>query len=329
MTIRYLDMAQFYDRAQAFDAMVAKTPGIDTFCSSTAWILSAYEAFSPEYETWLMESEHGFVALVQSHHERLGQFRQPLEASWCLASPFVGEDTNALVQDFMQASLTGERNWDLLFLSGLERDGALYNSLIERFSGMFFVGVGPPVVRFVASLDGGVEGFLSRRASKFRANLRRLDRRATDANFEKTYISSAQGPLPWEAIYDRILAIETNSWKGQSGTGILDAPMQLFYKKMLPRLNQTGMLRVLFITKDGEDVAFVFGGVFCNRYRGLQISFNNDYRSFSPGNLAQYWMIQHLIEEGVEAYDLGSELEYKRRWAEQRHETVSLVIRSW
>lgn len=327
--MHHLTLGAFYAQAEHFDSLVSQTPQIDRFCSSTAWVLSAYEAFSPDYETWIMHGDHGYVALVQSYHERLGQFRQPFEASWCLASPFIGPEPRALVQEFVRESLIGNRQWDLLFLSGIQRDGLVYQNLVECFSGMFFVGVGPPVVRYVASLDGQMDGFLSRRSTKFRANLRRLDRRANEQRLHATYLSSADGPLPWESLYQRILAIESTSWKGQSGTGIIDEPMQVFYQKMLPRLNETGRLRILFISDEGHDVAFVFGGVFDDTYRGLQLSFDDNYKHLSPGNLAQLWMIRELVEEGIARYDLGSELDYKRNWAEIQHETISLVVRSW
>lgn len=314
---------------EAFDACVAKTPEIDQFCSSSAWAFSAYEAFSPDYETFISKSDLGYVALAQSTHDRLGRFRQPLEASWCLASPFVGPDPKGLMDQFARACLVDKHTWDLLFLSGIEKDGVLYKNIIECFSGLFFVGVGPPVGRFVANLEDGLDGFLSRRSSKFRANLRRIDRRASEQELTWTFLSSADEALDWERVYQRILDIEARSWKGLSDTGIIDESMQTFYRYMMPRLNETGRLRVLFIHQGEQDVAFVFGGVFNGGYRGLQLSFDADFASSSAGNLAQYWMIQRLIEEGVSSYDLGSELEYKQNWAETRHETTSLVIRGW
>lgn len=328
-TPRLISFDELNAQAREFDACVAQTPEVDQFCSSSAWTFSAYEAFSPHYETHISQSDLGYVALTQSTHNRLGRFRQPLEASWCLASPFVGADQKALIDEFARDCLVDKHRWDLLFLSGIKQHGVLYENIIECFSGLFFIGVGPPVVRFASSLEGGLDGFLGRRSAKFRANLRRIDRRAHERDLTSTYLSSVRGPLEWEVVYQRILNIESRSWKGLSDTGIVDESMQTFYRFMIPRLNQTGRLRVLFISQGDHDVAFVFGGVFNGTYRGLQLSFDADYASSSAGNLAQYWMIQHLVDEGVSSYDLGSELEYKQKWAERRDETISLVIRGW
>lgn len=331
MALELISIEDLERERRRFDEQIARSPSIDRFCSSSAWVLSAYEAFSPDYKTWIGRDDQGagYVALVESYHERLGRFRQPLEASWCLANPFAGADQARLVQSFAKACLAGHRDWDLLFLSGIKRDGTLYHSLIEHFSGLFFVGVGPPVTRFIASLEGGLDGFLSRRAPKMRANLRRIDRRASEQGLTPVYYNAQDGELDWQALYERILAVERQSWKGLSGTGIIDVPMQQFYRSMLPRLNAQGALRVMFIERDGQDIAFIFGAVFDGQYRGLQVSFRDEDRHHSPGNLAQLWMIRWLCEQGVARYDLGSELEYKRTWAEEAMETISLVIRPW
>ena len=85
--------------AEHFDA-VRKTPGIDKFCSTLDWTLPAHEAFIPDHPLYLLESEHGFVNLAGGFNPRIGRYLQPLEASWCLASPFAGEQVGPLLRDF-------------------------------------------------------------------------------------------------------------------------------------------------------------------------------------------------------------------------------------
>lgn len=322
-----LTLQGFEQSREDYDREVARTPEIDRFCSSSAWVLSAHAAFAPEFSTWILRSEHGYVALAQSYHERLGRFRQPLEASWCLASPFAGEQVVTLAQEFARMCARGPRDWDLLFLAGIARDSALYRALVEGFGGLYFVGVGPPAARYIASLEGGVDGFMSRRSAKFRANLRRIERNAAAQGVTVEHLREWPDPEGWRDLYRRVLAVEARSWKGRSGTGIMDVPMQTFYRYMLPRLCQQGTLRALFLRRDGRDLAFVFGGVFAGVYRGLQVSFDDEARDLSLGNLAQLAMITALCDEGVSAYDLGSELEYKKNWAESLFETVSVVVR--
>jgi hypothetical protein len=326
--VERLTYEELREEADAFDARVSRTPDVDVFCSSSPWVFSARDAFAPEFDDWIARSEHGYVALIEGKHERLGRFRQAFEASWCLACPFAGRDVRALAEEFVRVSVREESEWDLLFLSGITQRSALYEGIVESFAPRFFVGLGPSVGRYVASLDGGVDGFLSRRSSKMRANLRRLRRRADEQGVKVRYVSRFE-PGEWEGLYEEILAIERRSWKGKAESGIVDGNMQRFYREMLPRLERKGALRVLFLEQAGEPFAFVFGGVLGETYRGLQLSFDEDFKGLSPGNLAQVELIERLCEEGVGRYDLGSELDYKASWAEERVETVSLIIRRW
>ena len=326
-----LSFEAFGQRASEFDRCVRCSPELDIFCSSSPWVLSAVEAFDQiEFTPYLWESEEGFVALCQGFHPRIGTFRQPLESSWCLASPFAGPRPAELVAGLAsQVARADDGPWDLLFLSGLTEGSEAYKAVISEFGRRHFVGVGPLVARYRASLEGGVEGYLGRRSSKFRANLRRIERRGADQGVTLEVVGVGETGLDWAALYQRILAVEDLSWKGQQGTGIADPAMRRFYRQMVPRLGVQGNLRVVFLRHEGFDVGYIFGGVAQDTYRGLQVSFDADYRHLSLGNLAQFKMVQLLCEEGIKVYDLGSELQYKAQWAEQRVETLSLVVRPW
>lgn len=328
--MRALDITELDAESHAFDELAGQTPDIDHFCSTTQWIIPAYEAFGRgTFSPWIRSGASGYVAMMQGWHERLGTFRQPLEASWCLASPLIGAEPLAMVEELFEECAEEPRaSWNLLFLSGLTRNSAVYHGLVGRFSKKFFVGAGPPVTRYRASLEGGAEGFLARRSSKFRANLRRIERRAQEGGVTVERCTQ-EGGAHWEQLYERILDVEDRSWKGRSRSGIRDSAMLRFYEVMLPRLVARDALRVVFLRRDEEDVAFVFGAVWQGLYRGLQVSFDDDCRDLSPGNMAQVAMIRWLGEEGVQWYDLGSELEYKKLWAETCVETLPLVIRRW
>jgi hypothetical protein len=316
---------QLRSRADEHMQAVAATPGIDKFCSSLDWTLPAYEAFIPEHPLFLKASECGFVTMSRGFNPRIGRYLQPLEAAWCLASPFVGRDLDGLLEGFAQALSEPGVPWDLLYLSGIPPEGPLYEAILRAFGRRHRLGVGHETRRFVADIHDGMDAFLARRGSKTRHNLRRIARKAEEAGITYEYICAVE-PQDVEALYARILRIEERSWKGQAGTGILAGGMHEFYGLMLPRLARRGALRVVFARRDEQDLAFIFGGLFDDTYRGLQVSFDDRMREWSPGNLMQLAMIERLMEEGLCRYDLGSELEYKTKWAEQVHVTTTLWV---
>lgn len=56
------------------------------------------------------------------------------------------------------------------------------------------------------------------------------------------------------------------------------------------------------------------------------MSYDTSMTSMGAGNLVQFELIQALGEEDVEYYDLGLDMNYKRRWAEARLEFVNLLV---
>lgn len=320
-----LTIYQLRSQAEAHYRAVAATPGIDKFCSSLDWLLPAHEAFIPDHPLHLRMSDSGFVTLARGFNPRIGRYLQPLEASWCLASPFVGTNIESLVEEFADECESRLVDWDLLYLSGIPPDSVLFRQVVRAFGLRHRIGLGHRTNRYIASLEGGLDAYLARRRPKFRANLRRSERHAIDAGITYEVVRDADEQT-CVALYDRILAVEEHSWKGKSGTGILDGGMNTFYRIMLPRLARRGGLRVLFARQGERDIAFVFGGLFDGTYRGLQLSFDQDLERLSLGNLVQLEMIRALADEGIVLYDLGSELDYKSRWAETRLETVTLWV---
>lgn len=317
-----LSFEQFDECAAAFDDTVLKTEEIDRFCSSSAWIRPAQIAFVDDTSPMILRSDNGWAALM-TMPTVLGRTLVPLECTWGLASPILGVRPSVVVTELHQVLHRKERDWQALYLPGLKRGGAAFTALLHRFALGYRIGLGRETIRHVASLDGGFEGWMSRRSARFRKNMRRVERNATAYRFRPERVGGDRV----KEIYAQIVAIERRSWKGRSGNGIDQGRMNRFYGEMLPRLASRDGLRVIFAEREGEDVGFVFGGLFGDTYRGLQMSFDDEHRVDSVGNLLQLASIRQLADEGVALYDLGSEMAYKQRWAEERQQTIPLVIR--
>jgi hypothetical protein len=325
--MRELTAEEFREVSRAYDQAVAQTAQIDRFCSSSPWILAAHEAFLPDHAYWIHQCEWGFAALARGTDPHLGVYLHPLEASWALACPLVGEDASRLTRRFVELCRTTSLPWNLLFLSGIAAESTHFRELVHGFRHGYSLGLGSTSLRRIADLEGGLEGFYRRRTPKFRANLRRARRRALDTGIAYEFLSPGPDRQSGLELFERALAIEQNSWKARADTGIIDGPMKVFYRTMLPMLERTETSRFLFVTLDGVDIAYAFGAVFDDSFRGLQMSYDDAYREHTPGSLAQLALIERLCEEGIRSYDLGSDMEYKRNWAEEGLSTVALIVR--
>jgi CelD/BcsL family acetyltransferase involved in cellulose biosynthesis len=312
--------------AARFDALVAACEDIDHFCSSTDWILPAARALMPAREPFLRRGDHGYAALMRSRHPAGFHCLEPLEAMWGLGCPLVGIEPGRLVREFAAAAARDARR-DVLVLCGLVPNSPLFTTLAYALDRRYHVHLGPAARRYTADLSGGYDAFLGRRSANLRKSLKQARRRAAEAGIAFVPHQLGSHGVDVEALvaYERVLMVERRSWKGRMGTGIVDGAMNGFYRLMVRRLIARGALRLTFAVHEGRDVAYVLGAVLGDTYRGLQASFDDDYARLSLGSLMHDRQIEALAAEDVRAYDLGSEVEYKKRWGEEGLETVTMV----
>lgn len=322
--MRRLTWEAFERRASMFDALVGRAAYLDRFCSSTAWIVPAHEALMPPRDPWLFADDTGTIAMAIGRHREGFRYAEPLEASWGLACPIVAADPAAASGWFVDHCARRVGDWDVIVVCGVLDDAPLHAALVRALAARWRVQLSTTTERHVASLAGGLDGFLARRSRSLRRSLRRAARAARDAGIE---IVAATGDP--HAVYERILAVERRTWKGRAGTGIVDGAMQAFYRAMVARLAAIGALRVMIARGDGRDVAYILGGVIDGRYRGLQFGYDVACRRWGLGALCQHAQIRALCDEGVAEYDLGTTGgDYKRRWAERiEASTTMLVVR--
>jgi hypothetical protein len=310
--------------ADDFDREVAETPAIDRFCSSSAWILAAGAALMPPRSPFTFRGHAGYFAAMRGVHPAGFPYIEPLELAWGLAAPLIGGDPSPLVDEVV-ALLASRRDWQLAILAGMTVTGPQRRALDATLPTRWERRRGQPTVRHVASLEGGVDGFLSRRSRDLRKSLRRAERAANVAGvtFEPARVTD---PRQAEALYARIQAVEARSWKSHEGVGIHAGPMRAFYGAMLPRLCALGQQRTIFARAGDCDIGYILGAVMGDEYRGLQFSYDDDHAMLGIGSLLQVRQVHELVAEGVARYDLGTEMEYKRRWAEEIMETEMLVL---
>jgi hypothetical protein len=283
------------------------------------WALSAHRAFSPTRPFEGVVVDGSYITLAENQHPHGFWYLEPLEAQWGLQCPLLGKDPDVLAEAMEDLFHKGLHRWLCVILSGIIPDTPLYESVRRRFAAR----AQPGMSRYVASLDGGIDGYLARRSRNQRKSITSATRAA-----QKTGIAFVDGSLdPPDQAFQRMLDVEKRSWKGDEDTGLLEQPMQTFCRVMLERLQKNRRLELLFAQKDGQDMGYIFGAVFGSRYRGLQFSYVEATRDIALGSAMQFYQIQKLCEQGVAEYDLGSTSpHYKTRWAEREIQSVVMIL---
>ncbi len=304
--------------AGLWDAAVDATPGADPFCSASPWAFSAAHSF-PEAEPPVVVSDGHSCCGMRRTDTPEGRLLVGLDPIWGFATPVVGDPVTA-------ARLLGVRlgldDHDIAVVTGQHAESPMTAALVHVLGDDHRLLQGPPELRLRADLAGGADAWFGRRSPRFRQRLRRLRRDATDIEIVDLSF------LDPDAAVDRIVAIEHRGWKGREETGLANPAMAEFYRRMLWRLAAADAIRLLIATRDGVDVGFVLGGVRGSTYRGLQLSYVEDVADRGVGHLLQWAQIECLDGLGVETYDLGMEMDYKRRWADRIDETFAVLITS-
>ncbi|MGC6487925.1 MAG: GNAT family N-acetyltransferase [Planctomycetota bacterium] len=291
----------------------------DPFCCRTEWQLSFQEAIAPDRALELRVE--GDSAVLFARRARRGvPMLEPIDNSWMFGSTLLGPQAVPML-----AELIARRPGCVVVLSGLLTGGGRVRELLRAFGAGHELLLVKSETACIASLDGGLDGYLSRRSAKLRRGLRSASRRAADrgVSFER---HAPTTEAACDAVYARVLAVERRSWKGIGRCGMAESPSREFYHVMLRRLCAARGGRVMFATHDGEDIGFILGCVGSGVYRGQQFSFVDTWRPDSIGNLLQLEQLRWLCDEGVARYDMGPLMDYKRSWTEthQRFDAVAM-----
>ncbi len=333
-------MARSFDEVveseRAFEDAVRDSADLDVFCSGHAFSVSAFAGLLPGRESRAYEvGGAGWLAFARRHASLFGdpeprELWEPYEAMWGLGCPVVGGDVEQLGRALAEV-LHHEAPAATVLCCGLRAGSRRTAAIATALAPTHRLIQGSPTIRQVASLDGGLDGFLARRSARFRANIRRALRDAARRGLahERHALTEVDAP----AFYARAVAIDDRSWKGRASAGLRATGLHDFYERMLPLLARRGALRMHFLvdsTPQGPvDVAYLFGGLAPGAtgrtFRGLQFAFVEGNEDKSLGNLAQYHAVAALCDEGVERYDLGTLVDYKRHWGELADETMSLI----
>lgn len=297
---------------------------IDRYCSSPFWGIPLCAAFQDDGDIFVYRAAEDHFAVFCERQVKGGVLILPADGMWLLGTPIMSNQPTAFFKELVRywAANPHPAGVRQILIGGLYEQSSLLRSNFWKPLGGWEL---DDSQRMVASLDGGLDGFLSRRSRNFRSRLRRTVKAAEQDQLIVEPMEKSPSEGDCRVILERIFAIESRCWKGQKGQGINTGGMRRFYELMIPLLARHGNLRGLFLTRDGQDCAYLFGAHFNGYFRGLQFSFCSN-ETLGLGNVCQYHMINSLLEEGCGLYDLGQGMAYKKRWSEHHISSRSFVF---
>lgn len=308
----------------------------DPFCCLPAWQLSFHEVFTPERQLMVWHDSgrvmDSVVVLAEQVFSAESVLLTPIDTLWFFSSPLLGPDAvDMLAHAMSDLAAPYHPFFPRIVISGLQPGSATPRRLLQTFGRSFDFFMHSETVQCAASLQGGLDGFLSRRSANHRAKLAKGRRRAQERGIVyERHIPASEAEA--QAVFERMLAVEAESWKGQGQCGMTEEPARAFYAAMLRRLAPARSARIMFARHENRDVGFIFGGMAGGTaggvYRGQQFSYDRHWKDVGIGNLLQLEQVAWLCEEQAARYDMGPvtgpRMAYKAHWTENR-----LPIQTW
>jgi len=321
-----VDPAELSQAAISFwDETAARSATPDPLSCGHAWqttaLVCSRRAGAPIFLRRSDDSQIVFALTGSSSEVRLG----PLEAHWSFGCPLLGPGSiELLIETIGELKRSRCPGQIIIDIPGLNPDGELTKAIESAFNSWEIFRQDPHAA---ASLESGLEGWLSRRSGNFRRKLRKAEGAALRRGvvFERHAPCS---PLEADDLYSRMLKIEATSWKGAEGHGLL--ALNRFYGMLLRAYAQQGAARVIVARAEDNDIGFCFGGEALGIYRGQQTSYAEPWRDFSIGALMHQETARWLCEDGARLQHFGPiqrSLSYKARFCELQYPSVRALIR--
>jgi hypothetical protein len=281
--MEFLSLAEFEKRGEVFDQAVAMTPGVSTFCCGIDWQLAAHAFLHPARDPLVVVEGDSWVVFAKGPLFDMPEVLQPMEAAWCFSFPAIGKDWKKAVRLLCKVLHHETSSAPLTIIGGVPVRGGLEAFLRRQLAPFGKVLAFPGTDCARARLDSGLQIYLSRRSSRFRAGLRAACRRASQEGIQFEYAGAG---CDGAATFTRLLEIESRTWKFASGASIFQMPdHKRFYRCLFVKSAVRGHLRAIFAVRGDTDVAYAVGGVIGKTYRGLQMGYDDACARLALGNL--------------------------------------------
>jgi len=320
-TYPILEGANFY--SSLLEQLDKGGESFSVVCSTLEYTLAAVAAKRSEREFFLVTTEDaaGAFLLLPTPTNRLALL--PAETGWGFSSNLFGNDPTGAIELLVRLA---EKIPDLIIIYLTGVTPSLKNELLkgQKKNHPFIVKNLGKVESVVANIENGIEGVLQNVSNNKRKNFKKALRFANELSFE--YIKGSKTP---ELVWQRLLAVEKQSWKWLSNQSIFQSPQQhLFYHELFQSFNAKNFAHILFVQHNSQDIAYVFGASYLQAFRGFQTSFiaSKELALLSPGNNGHLYLMDILSKAGILTYNFGSVMDYKLNWSKDTIVTENLEL---
>lgn len=143
-------------------------------------------------------------------------------------------------------------------------------------------------------------------------------------------VQAAESQNDVSAAMGALFRLHAKRWASVGQTGVLQgAGMRAFHEEAAQGFFRKGMMALLTIIVDGQEVAALYGFESRGTFYAYLTGYDPEFSRLSPGKLVLLSAAERCIERGVEVFDLmrGSE-KYKYDWDPVESRNSTLIIKN-
>lgn len=252
----------------------------------------------------------------------LRSLRYPLHGWGSFYGP-IGCQPGRLLRHAMTHILGTRRDWDLMDLLWVDRDGS-HRGASERALEELHLSfrAGPWLETSQIEINGDWQNYWDGRKSHWRTNARRCERRLQERGDLKFIRYRPLGTVhgqsdPCWDMYDACELIAAQSWQGASTTGttLSHDSVRSYLRAAHASAAQFGGVDMNLLLLNGQPVAFAYNYHFRGYVFGLRSGYDARQCKDGAGTVLQRLVIEDSCRRGDRVIDLGpGALESKRHW---------------
>lgn len=302
-----------------------------TFFQSLDWLEPYWRHFGDDQRLRVLvvgagDETLGIVPLVvRTAMTKVGRLRvltYPLD-DWGMFYGPIGPQPAATLAAAMQYLRSRPRDWDLLDLRWVDRDGSDHGRAQNAMRHAGWQPLEQTGAQGAAiDLSGSWPAYWSARGHHWRNNVGRSEKKLA-AEGEVSYVryrpegaACGDDDPRWD-LYEACEAIACDSWQGasQTGTTLSHASVQSYLRDAHERAVHAGAADVNLLYLSGRPVAFIYNYHYRGRLYGLRMGFDAAATKAGAGSVLMRRVIEDSFERGDDHFDLGpGSLKCKRPW---------------
>lgn len=325
ITIRHIrNLEEFKSLREPWEHLTNQRE-IKTVFLTWEWLFAWWKVHCEGRELWLVTAWQGneLVGIAPLMLSTEKKYRLHYRLLQSLGAPNIDEsdfltsnDDPAVLGALCDYFLQNKKYWDAIKLHEFRSNRASTNIIKDIFSKNKLINDVQINDHYHIPISGPWDVYLKTLSKNMRQNLERRLRRTKEMG-QLTLEHYKGQNVNWEH-FEAIFRINKS---GAFPEKYESETERLFHHELFETMRSKGLIEIVFVSLDGEQIAFEYGFNVEGRFEDWRTGYNKDFSKQAIGKILLYLLLQDLFKDGYSDFDfLRGEYEHKHDWKPLKNE---------